>query len=60
MKRYLLWEKAYLKAALYLFIAPLHRVAHSLKKGDYEDIPRSFSDIWLALTQALGGREKAS
>jgi glycosyltransferase involved in cell wall biosynthesis len=58
VKRYLLWEKNIAKCAAYILLAPLHRVAHAVKVGNWWDLPCCVSDMWFALATTLRERSR--
>lgn len=49
LKRYWRLQHKPLKAAVYVVLAPLHRMAFDVKIKDWQDIPRSLSDMGSAL-----------
>ena len=59
LKRYVLWEHNYVKAAVYCIAAPIHRMLHAVKVGKWSDIPASISDMVAAFIATLHVRQRS-
>jgi hypothetical protein len=56
MKRNLLDVRSFARALAFIVLAPIHRVLHAIKAGEWFDVPNATPDTWFAVRASL--REK--